>query len=227
LDFTIIVASIFASDIALIGGSVLALKPEIEKSIQKIPNKSFFSFGTPFDWLNSSMRFFTVSFFASLAYLIMNAANIYVGNMPFGSDNMLIFSITFLVVGVIFLIRIYEFIHFPYSDFNHQAARITYWSIQIGTQIVLLAFVTICLIFNEVMFYYLFQGLIHKVNVFSILFNTSVVISFIAMVPFVSAILFRTRDKFKIRDIVVMTSFFSPFIILSALGFMAILGFNP
>jgi hypothetical protein len=226
LDFTMIVLGIFGADIALIGGSLLAVRPQVDKAMTKIPSKSFFSFGTPLDWLNNSLRFFTISFFASLAYLIMTTANIGVGTMPLGSDNMLFFSIIFLVIGVIFVIRTTEFIHSPYSDNNFNAAKITYWFIQIGLQVSLLVFVSITQILNLLLFYPLLQGLIHKLSIFSIVFNSSVVLSFIAMFPFVWAILFRLRENFTLRDFGILVCFFSPFIVLSVLGALIIMGFN-
>jgi hypothetical protein len=222
-----VVITVFACDVALVGGALLAIKPHVNKAMKKIPDKSFFSFGTPLDWLNASIRFFTISLFTSLAYLLMTVSNIGVGNMPFGSDHMLIFSIAFLIFGIIFVVRISEFIHSPYSDTNYIAAKITYRAINVGVQISLLAFVVVSQVFNVLLCYTLLQGLLYKLTAFVILYNASVVLSFIAMLPLVWAIIFRLKDKFRRRDLAVMISFILPYLILSFLGILIILGFNP
>jgi hypothetical protein len=227
LDLSTFIGIILAIDAGAVIGTLVLVRPEIEKAMKKSRDKELLRKDPPLDWLNNSNRFFGLSLFASLAYLIMVSFNFGVGAMPFGSDSMLFFSLAFFVLAIIHLFRISEFIHSPSSKANMTVSRIYYWFAEIGFRVSFMGFIITIEVFNGLMFYLILVGLMHNITLFGIMFDSAVIISFATVFPIGLNTLFHPRKQANRKDSAIFVIFYLPEIVLIVAGFLLIMGFKP
>lgn len=229
MDLSTFIGIILAIDGGAVVGTLFAIKPEVEKALEKSDNKELFRTDAPLVWLSNANRFFILSLFASLAYLIFISFNFGVGTMPFGSDYMLFFSLGFFVFAFIHLLRVSEFIYSPSSMTHVTISKIYYWFVEIAVRVSLIAFYICLEIINAIMFYAIVFGLIAKgyITIVGIVYASSITISFATAYLVIWDVVFHLRKKATRKDELVYVGFLSPWIILTIIGLLMSLGFKP
>jgi hypothetical protein len=227
LDLSTLTSVILVADIGLIGGGLILVRPEIEKAIKKSYDWELLRKDPPLNWLNNSIRIFFLSLFASFAYLIMVSFNFGIGMIPFGSNYMLAFSLTFFAFGLILLFRISEFIHAPNSERNMLISKIIYWFAQIVIRVGFIGFFIIIQVFNGLSFYFILLSLVKHITLLGVLYNSTVVLSFIAVFPITWNIIFHLTKQTQRKDLALIIIWCLPWIVLAVAGFLLRMGFKP
>jgi hypothetical protein len=222
-DFVI---AILAMDLAAEIG-LIPIKPAVEKAVAKTKNALLLVSDPPINWLAYCHRFFLTSLVSGFVYLVMISFNFGVGAMPLGSDYMLFFSLAFFLLGIAHLSRVLEFVFSPSSKIHMTISKIYYWFVEISVRVSFILFFVFLEAFNGFMFYLVVLGLMKHVTFLGIIFNLSVVLSFIAAFPLGRNVLFYLRKETTRKDLAVFVVFYLPEIVLLIAGFLLILGFKP
>jgi len=219
---------IFAGDIGLLVTAVLFAQ-EIRKVIRTTKNKNskeLLRFESPLTWLKFSTETFVFSLLSSLAYGIANPENLGVGNNPI-IGYLLFFSIGFFLLGLFFTVRIIWFIIDPSSRVNILVGKAIITTADIGFRFVVIVFITFLQVFNGIMLYLVLRYalVLHlQLNPFPIAYLSTLVLSFIVMIPLSHAVIFRLMKQIRFRDWITIFCFFSPWIVLIVYGLLLRVG---
>ncbi|MGD0977667.1 MAG: hypothetical protein ABR962_00845 [Candidatus Bathyarchaeia archaeon] len=206
---------IFAGDIGLLVTAVLFAQ-EIRKAMKNRASKELLRHESPIDWLKASTKYFVFSLLSSLAYGFVNVQNVGVENNPV-IEYLLIFSVGFFLFGLLYTVRIIWFIIDPASKANILAGRVLKTTRAIGIRLVYVSFILFLQVFNGIMLY-LILSLIFvthtALTTFAIVYLPTLILSFIAAIPYLHLIIFRLNEKARIRDWIATFCFYIPWIVL-------------
>jgi hypothetical protein len=210
---------IFAADVGLFVMAIF-IAPEIKKAMRNKASKELLSLESPLNWLKSSTLFFVLSTLSSLGYGIIDVSNIGVeSNQTVGYliGDLFIFSVVLFILGLLFTFRIIWFIIDPASKSNILAGKLLKTVIFVGVR----GIFAICIIFFQLI-NGLMLGLIlnlifvshEAVNPFVFVYLPTLVLSFIAVIPFLYRTVFHFDEKNRIRDWAIVFCYFSPWIVV-------------
>ena len=206
---------VFAGDILLLVTAVLFAQ-EIRKVIKNRNSKELLRFESPFNWLKFSTLTFVFSLLSSLTYGIANPENLGIGNNPI-FEYLLLFSIGFFLLGLFYTVRIIWFIIDPSSRANILVGKAVTTTADIGIRVIILASIALFQVFNGIMLYLFLRYVfvLHlPLNPFAIMYLPTLVLSFIAMIPFSHIIIFHIKEQIRFRGGIGFFCFFSPWIVL-------------
>jgi len=218
---------IFAIDAAMVGGAGLVFKPEISKKMKDESGKELRKHESPLNWLFISTRYFAISFFASLASLVVEIANVGIEGTPSVGWLMFVFAVIFCAMGFVFIIRIWEFLRMPSSKANILFGKIFYWFMEGGIRISFIGLVALFQVFNAIMLSIILQSaFVHNIILppITVLYGFTLILSFVGMVPVTWSVLLHLREQIRHRDWFFIVSFISPWILLIIIAFLAIVG---
>jgi hypothetical protein len=216
VGFSDVILVILPCDVAMLL-AVFAFEQRTRTLMKRKESKPLIQFESPLNWLKNCALFSFVSIIAGLGYETMNIVGIESNAPIVGNWSLLFFAIAFFVIGLIYILRITVFMIDPASKTNIFAGKLIYMVLEVGMRVILLSFVVILQFFNGSIFSLIIKGTVLQ-NIFptpiAILYASTIVLSFIAMVPLTYTIMFRLRQQVKRWGWVVMASFFSPWFIL-------------
>jgi len=149
-----------------------------------------------------------------------------VGNNPI-IGYLLFFSIGFFLLGLFFTVRIIWFIIDPSSRVNILVGKAIITTADIGFRFVVIVFITFLQVFNGIMLYLVLRYalVLHlQLNPFPIAYLSTLVLSFIVMIPLSHAVIFRLMKQIRFRDWITIFCFFSPWIVLIVYGLLLRVG---
>jgi hypothetical protein len=219
---------IFAGDIGLLVTAVLFAQ-EIRKVIKNRNSKELLRFESPLNWLKFSTQTFVLSLLSSLAYGIANPENLGVGSNPI-IGYLFFFSIGFFLLGLFYTVRIIWFIIDPSSRTNILVGKAIKTTVDVGFKAVIIVFIGFLQGFNGSMLYlfHLYPSVLYSpLNPFAITYLSTLVLSFVVMVPLLRRVVFHLKEQIRFRDWVTIFCFCSPWIVLIGYSLLLMAGIVP
>jgi hypothetical protein len=116
------------------------------------------------------------------------------------------------------------FIFEPASVTNIKTGYYLNTGLGIVVRLLLIGFIVMSQIVNILLFYLTSLSLMVKLTFFAAIYSSAVVISFVAMFPFLWTVLFRLKEKGTRKDYLVIIGFTLPYTILTIFGVLFTLG---
>jgi hypothetical protein len=218
--------AIFVSDVAIIV-AVLTIGQNTRDIMRRRESKPLIQSESPLAWIEFCILASFLSILTSLVYVFMNGFSIATDAPIIGNQSLLVFSISFFLMGLIYLVRTAIFLVHPSSRANIFAGKLIYRVADVSMRVILLSFVAFVQVFNGLMFQLIVPNPVLQ-RIFStpitILYAFTIVLSFIGMVPIACGIVFHPYQQVKRRDLVFIASFLSPWIVFSIIGTLLSIG---
>lgn len=179
---------------------------------------------SPINWLKGAFLFSIISLLSGFSLAFFATSN-YGITLP---ENMMNF-LTILTIGeflcsLLLMCRVAWFIFEPTSITNVKTGYYLNHGLRVIVRLLLIAFITMSQIVNVLLFYLTSLSLTVNFTFFAAIYSAAVVISFIAMFPFLWAVLFRLKEKGTRKDYLVIICFTLPYTVLSIFGVLLAFG---
>lgn len=207
--------------------AVIEVEKRVKSRIEENENMPIVELDSPKNWLMMWSIFSFLSLISGFAYIFLNALNIITEIPIISNSHLLIFTMGFFILNLIFVLRTAVFVIKPDSKTNLFVGNVIYRLLDILFKVCFLSSVVVFQYINfEMLSLVINNSVLPQIisEPISIIYGFTIVLSFFGGVFFIEKVIFHPKEKMTRWDWV-FTSFFAlPWVTISIIGTLLRLG---